>query len=172
MARGFEQEDEESSGSEQQFSVIESIHRLAYHNARAELNSEEQLLMYLQSWWSRTYNRPLKDPLLKTYTLEELIYEFYDRIERQKAQQEQLEQEGDKIDQAKEKAALDWAEEEERKELAAEAAKKLQKDGASSSAIDPSKDPSNIAWMEQQMAEAKQHFGEDFGEDIDDNFED
>lgn len=166
MARGIESEDEGSQGPK--LSLIDSIHRIAYHNARAELDSEEQLLLYLQSWWSRTYNRPLKDPLLLTYTLEELIYEFYDRIERQKAQQEQIERDSDKIEETKEKAALDWAEEEERKELAAEAARNLKKDAPQ----DPTKDPENIAWMEKQLAEAKQAFGEDFGEDIEDNFED
>ena len=168
MARGTEQEDQDSNGSK--LSLIESIHRIAYHNARADLNSEEQLLLYLQSWWSRTYNRPLKDPLLQTYTLEDLLYEFYDRIERQKAQQEQLEQDNDKIEENKEKAALDWAEEEERKELAAETSRKF-KESDKSQPSNPASDPTNIAWMEKQLEDAKQVFGEDFGEDIDDNFE-
>lgn len=31
----------------------------------------------LQWWWCRQYNRPLKDPLLQEYTLEELQIEYF-----------------------------------------------------------------------------------------------
>lgn len=33
-------------------------------------------------WWSKTYKRPLKDPILLSYTFEELLYEYYDKIIR------------------------------------------------------------------------------------------
>lgn len=125
-------------------------------------------MLFLQSWWSRTYNRPLKDPLLQTYTIEELLYEFYDRVERLKAEQERLEQDDVKIEENKDKAAEDWAEKMEREEreaeLRAEAAKSEPKQ-------DPTKDPENVKWMEEQIRQAKQVHGETFGEDIDDNFE-
>lgn len=119
----------------------------------------------MQSWWSRTYDRPLKDPLLLSYTLEELLYEFYDRIERQKAQEERINSEDDKIEEAKEKEALDWAEQEEKRELEEELRAK-----GSKQASDPTKDPENIAWMEEQLNKGKQLFGEDFGEDIVEDF--
>lgn len=36
-----------------------------------------ELLRYaLEQWWCLQYNRPLKDPLLKEYSINELIYEF------------------------------------------------------------------------------------------------
>ena len=79
MERGSEEEDGNSVKSVlkvHELDVVESIRRLAAHNARAPLDTEEQVLLFLQSWWSRTYNRPLKDPLLHSYTMEELIYEF------------------------------------------------------------------------------------------------
>lgn len=38
--------------------------------AAAKLQSEK-----LQWWWVKTYNRPLKDPLLQSYTIEELQIE-------------------------------------------------------------------------------------------------
>jgi hypothetical protein len=31
----------------------------------------------LEVWWCFQYNRPLKDPLLQQYTLEELAYEYF-----------------------------------------------------------------------------------------------
>lgn len=163
MERKPEEKDSGTSGS---ISVVEAIRRLAAHNARADLDTEEQLILFLQSWWSRTYNRPLKDPLLLSYTLEELLYEFYDRIERDKAQEEALESEGVKIEEAKDKEAEDWAEKMEREEMEAEmraeAAKQQSKDS------DPTKDPANVAWMEEQMRVGKAVHGETFGEDIDD----
>jgi hypothetical protein len=168
MDKGVKKESGDSSGDN--LSILESIRALAAKNARAELNTEEQLLLFLQSWWSRTYNRPLKDPLLLSYSLEELLYEFYDRIERTKAEEERIQRENDRIEEEKEKAALDWAEQEEKKELEAmmaEAAKQ-QSDSANQ---DPTKDPANIAWMEEQIRQAKEIYGESFGEDIDETFE-
>ena len=101
------------------------------------------------------------------YTLEELLYEFYDRIERQKAQDEALEQEDVKIEEAKDKEAEDWAERMEREEREAE----MRAEAAKSQNPDPTKDPENVAWMEEQMRINKQIHGETFGEDIDESFE-
>lgn len=125
-------------------------------------------MLFLQSWWSRVYNRPLKDPLLQSYTIEELLYEFYDRIERTKAEEERLEQEDVKMEVEKDKVAEDWAERMEREEQEAEMRKAA---GQTEQPVDPTKDPANIKWMEEQMAAAKAQFGESFGEDIEDTFE-
>jgi len=117
------------------------------------------MTLFLQSWWSRTYNRPLKDPLLLSYTFEELLYEFYDKIEREKAAQEATEQETDKIEEAKEQSEQDWAEQEEKRELA-----ELAKQNGSKP--DPAKDKDNLKWMEDQLLAQKEILREDFGEDI------
>jgi hypothetical protein len=126
--------------------------------------------LFLQSWWSRSYNRPLKDPLLQSYSLEELLYEFYDRIERAEAEKERVEQETDKIEMDKEQAAIDWAEAEEKRDIEAmkaDAAK--QKDKPT---LNPTQDPDNVRWMEEQIQKAKIVEGETFGEDIiDEDFE-
>lgn len=169
MERRSKEEESSDTGSAE-FSIIDGIKKLAAYNARAPLDTEEQLLLFLQSWWSRTYNKPLKDPLLLAYTLEELLYEFYDRIERIKAEQERLEQEDVKIEENKEKADLDWAEKMEREEQEAE----MRKSGAESNKpkSDPTQNPENIAWMEKQIQESKAIYGETFGEDIDESFED
>jgi hypothetical protein len=167
MERRSEEKDSENSGSS--LSIVDAIKKIASYNARAELDNEEQLLLFLQSWWSRTYNRPLKDPLLQSYTLEELLYEFYDRIERTKAEEERLDQVDVKIEEDKEKANEDWAEKMEREEREAE----MRNSGAQSSQPipDPTKDPANVAWMEKQIEDAKQIYGETFGEDIEDSFD-
>jgi len=124
-------------------------------------------MLFLQSWWSRTYNRPLKDPVLLSYTLEELIYEFYDRIERTTAEKEQFESEADRIEEEKEQAVLDWAEQEERKEIEALKAKSAVHSQATA---DPTKDPANIKWMQEQIEAAKKVHGDTFGEDIEEDF--
>lgn len=160
MEDGFDEKGRSSSG----LSLVEAVKTIAARNARASLNNEYYLLLFLQSWWSKTYNRPLKDPLLLSYTLEELIYEFYDRIEREKAQQESIEQENDKIEENKEQEALDWAEQEERRELEA-----LKTDAQK--VKDPTKDPNNVEWMEEQIRKAQDVYGETFGEDIEESFE-
>lgn len=148
--------------------IVDSIQKLAASNARAPLSSEEAVLNFLKSWWSKTYNRPLKDPLLLSYTTEELLYEFYDKIERQKAAEESSEQEADKIEEAKEKQALDWAELEEKKELEELARKQATKNESSAEepAPDPTKDENNIKWMKEQLEHHKKIFGDDFGEDL------
>lgn len=122
-------------------------------------------MLFLQSWWSRTYNRPLLDPLLQTYTLEQLLYEFYDRVERHAAELERVEKEEITQEINKEKESLDWAEKMEQEELA------QMKAAATAKAADPTKDPENIKWMEEQMRINKAQFGENFGEDIEENFE-
>jgi hypothetical protein len=160
---------EKGRSSSGPITTIEAVRLVAAHNARAPLDSEEQMLLFLQSWWSRTYNRPLKDPLLLEYTIEELTYEFYDRIERQKAFDESLEQEGDKMEEAKDKEAEDWAEKMEREEREADLAKEATKSDAK--VPDQTKTAANVAWMEEQLRANKEVHGEDFGEDIDEQFE-
>jgi hypothetical protein len=39
-------------------------------------SSEQALFNQLRLWWCLTYNRPFKDPLIETYTLDELAYEY------------------------------------------------------------------------------------------------
>lgn len=85
----------------------------------------------------------MKDPLLDEYTVEELLYEYYEYTEWHKYQREHAEQTPDKIEEKRLKESLDWAEEEERKEL--EAAKK-----ADSGEIHQPSDEDK-KWMEEQM---------------------
>lgn len=106
---------------------------------------------------------------MQSYTLEELLYEFYDRIERQKAEEERLEQDSVKIEETKDKEAEDWAERMERMEREAE----MRAEAARSEAeqLDPTRDPDNVRWMEEQLRIGKTIHGETFGEDIEENFE-
>ena len=126
-------------------------------------------MLFLQSWWSRTYNRPLLDPLLQSYTLEQLLYEFYDRVERHAAEEERSKDVEIQQEEDKEKADLDWAEKMEQEELAQMKAKAAATE--SKKVEDPTKDPENVKWMEEQMRIHKEQFGETFGEDIEANFE-
>lgn len=124
--------------------------------------------MFLESWWSRLYNRPLKDPLLRDYTLEELLYEFYDRVERRAAEEERLKDNDIKQEEAKEQADLDWAERMEKEELEQVKAKAAAEETARKN---PTQDPDNIKWMEEQMRLNKEIHGESFGDDVELNFD-
>jgi hypothetical protein len=170
--RGEGSSSEGRSRETRSISTIEAIHEIAKKNASSSLDTQEQLELYLKSWWSKTYNRPLKDPLLQEYTFEELLYEFYDRVERNRAEKEQSAKANDRIEEDRLKENLDWAEEEERKEL--EALRKKQQEQAKEKPKDPTEDPENVKWMEEQVQkeieQGKKLFGDDFGEDID--FED
>jgi hypothetical protein len=149
--------------------LAESIRQIAAHNARANLNDDNQLLLFLRSWWSRTYNKPLKDPLLQSYTLEELLYEFYDKVERNLAEEERIKNQEVKQEEVQEKDVLDWIDEEERKD-----ADKVTREAAATvpaKPADPTKDPANVKWMEEQIKLAKAELGEDFGEDLELNFD-
>ena len=164
MANQAQREGQEASaGDSSELTLVDCIKAIAAYNARADLTTEHQMTLFLKSWWSTTYNRPLKDPLLESYTLEELLYEFYDKMERQKASEERVTENADKMEEAKEKEVLDWAEQEEKKEL--EEMRKMAEKPA-----DPTKDPANIKWMAEQMKQAKQTHGDSFGEDIEETF--
>jgi hypothetical protein len=149
--------------------LADSIRKIAAQNARASLNTDEKLLLFMQSWWSKVYNRPLKDPLLLSYTLEELLYEFYDKLERRLAEDERDHKDETITEEAKEKEILDWIEEEERREAQAINTPKVESNGKS--VADPTKDPANVKWMEEQIKLAKTHLGDDFGEDLELNFD-
>lgn len=95
--------------------------------------------------------------------MEELYYEYRDRIEREKAAQERSEEVVDKAEQDKIDEATKWAEEEEKKELEALAAK--EKPGE----FVPSEEDKK--WMEEELRRAKEIYGESFGEDISEDFD-
>lgn len=77
-------------------------------------------------------------------------------IEYEKLSQEEAQKEADKIEDDKIQDALAWAEAEEEKE-------KNSKAGLSES---------DKEWMEAEIAKAKDLYGEDFGEDISEDFTD
>lgn len=55
----------------------EEIRKLAIaHQLEEPSSSVDALLRFLRLWWCRTYNRPFKDPLLMSYTIDELCYEY------------------------------------------------------------------------------------------------
>lgn len=156
-------EREQEAGLE---SLVDQIQAIAAYDARHS-DGEIQLTKQLKSWWSRTYNRPLKDPLLLSYTLEELLYEYYDHIERDKYAGEIREEETDRIDRAKAQKSEDWADEMEREEEEEEERQRLEAEKATAAKpVDPNTDPENIKWMEEQIKKDKEKFGEDFGEDL------
>jgi len=104
----------------------------------------------------------MKDPILFSYTLEELAYEYFDHLERKKAEDERIQKDADKIEEDKQKAAEAWADEMERQEE--------EKPTSNSEKIDPSQDPASIEWMNKMIEENKKEFGDSFGDDISMNF--
>jgi UDP-galactopyranose mutase len=103
------------------------------------------------------------------------MYEYFDKVERRKLEEDEVKAEDDKIEQEKWDEAEAWAEEEERKELER---LKEQEEKASSveqqpteqtegeESYDPDMDEEAKAWMEKYIDEAKEQFGDDFGGDL------
>ena len=55
----------------------EEVQKLAKaHHIQDPLDDTESFERFLKFWWCQKYNRPMKDPLLLTYTSEELAYEW------------------------------------------------------------------------------------------------
>lgn len=90
----------------------------AYHCLDAT-SSEEALLRRLRVWWARFYSRPFKDPLLETYTLQELIHEFLTI--------HYLDVENDPLEKKRKESQLHDDEEWARKQLSKAAAQKAEK---------------------------------------------
>lgn len=133
-------------------SLVDQIRALAVYDSK-NTAGEIQLTKYLVSWWSDTYGRPFKDPLLKEYTLEELLYEYSIKVERDNASADnELQKEIDK-----EEAAEAWADEMEALEEAERAKKEAAKQGVSKDDVD---------WMNKIIQEDKAKYGEDFGDDL------
>lgn len=137
-------------GEDDKLSAFDAVKIIAAHNAR-HLETDSEVEAFLKSWWSRTYNRPLKDPLLQEYTIYELFYEYHDREERALAAQENIELFTDKIETEEEQETLNWIEEEERKEREAEEIVKVRAKKA------------DDKWMLDKL---KKEHGDDFGEDV------
>jgi hypothetical protein len=114
----------------------------------------------------------LKDPILLSYTTEELLYEYYDRTERDMADSVRSEEEADRIDDGKVQETLDWAEQEEKRDLEALAKKQSADPTIVTEPEDPMSDPANKEWVDKQIAEAKELLGDSFGEDINESFDD
>lgn len=81
----------------------------------------------------------------------ELAYEYFDKIERQKASDMFVEQENDRIEDEKVQETLDWIAEEEKREAAEKAADA------------PDEDDKQEEWMLEQL---KKQYGENFGDDL------
>ena len=124
-------------------SVIEYIEAIVKDNIWGDINTKDRLSLFLQSWWSKHYNKPLKDPILQTYTIEELLYEYYDKIERVKYEKYLSEKVEHDSEQAKLDSTMKWADEEEKKE-----------------------EESMKEWMDKKLQEEKEKYGESFGEDL------
>ena len=83
--------------------------------------------------------------LLQQYSLEELLYEYYDREQRDLYDEERTAQSADKMEDEKLDDALAWADQEEAKEKGP---------------VAPAIDNSDRAWMEKQEQEAAVDFGD------------
>ena len=165
-------------------STFEQINAIARRDARLEIGEKKNRL-FLTNWWCRQYNRPLKDPLLKQYTTEELAYEFYLINEIDTFTAEKINEVNDRIEEELYQKDIDWADEMEADELAEEARIKVKKAKKAKEAkeaeeakikekektYDPLKDPEQLKWMEEEIEKNKSVFGEDFGEDVSLDFE-
>lgn len=90
--------------------LYDSIKKLAEKGLEGkEYLTYDELLFQLRRWWCQYYKRPYKDPLLDSYTIEELLFEYFD-ITKSREDTEQ------KVSEQVEAQDRDWAEEEARRE--------------------------------------------------------
>jgi hypothetical protein len=146
-------------------SAFEAIDIIATKAVREDLNTEKSQLRFLSYWWSNKYNKPIKDPLLQEYTVEELYYEYRLHGEYTKAADEKETEEKEKIEEQKADDALAWAEAEEAKELA-------EQQNQDDNGKDVKITNEDEKWMRQQIEAAKATYGDSFGEDITEEFSD
>lgn len=113
MARQGEKESYGNYSSDAaSLSQYEDIKKLAEAGLDKEYLSYDELLFKLRRWWCQYYRRPYKDPLLDQYTLEELLFEYFDLTADKNKPEEQ------KVTEQVEQEDRDWAAEEEERELA------------------------------------------------------
>jgi hypothetical protein len=55
----------------------EKAKKLAYRIKKGNYDSLEDHILALRYWWSKHYNRPMKDPILETYSVYDLYLEMY-----------------------------------------------------------------------------------------------
>lgn len=96
--------------------LLGSIQKLAESGIHKEYLTYDEFLDKLRTWWCQYYKRPYKDPLLDTYTIEELAFEYYDINRDRSAKSE--DHEDHKVSEAVEAEDRAWAAEEDAKELA------------------------------------------------------
>ena len=99
----------DSTGNIASLELLDNIKQLVkIEREKTKLNYDE-FFFNLKRWWCRHYNRPYKDPMLESYTLEELYYEYCDV----NYLDEKITEETTETSQEE----WDWAEEEEAKEI-------------------------------------------------------
>lgn len=157
--------------SDKPLTYLEQIHEIAKHDIRTRHGYRHAKLFYM-TWWSDFYRRPLKDPLLEKYSLEELAYEYYLHSERVLYERDVHEDEADRIEDEKWDAAEAWADEMERLDQETAQPEETPEDAPQPEEYNPLEDPKNIEWMEEQIQKNKLMFGDDFGEDLNLDFED
>jgi hypothetical protein len=121
------------------YQTINEIENLVKFQLRRPLVEEEAVSLWLQVWWSKKYERPLKDPLLLEYTLEELMYEFFVSQEYEVVQKEKEDEKQAKIDKEKYDQGLAWAEEMEKQAMQSQQ-QWMEKEEASSEMFTPPED--------------------------------
>lgn len=100
------------SSDDASLELYESVKKLAETGLRnKERLNYDELLFSLRRWWCQYYKRPYKDPLLDSYTIEELMFEYFDITESNKDPEAKVSEEVESEDR-------DWAAEEDEREAA------------------------------------------------------
>ena len=161
------------SGEDTELSVYDLINDIARNDVREPLSSKN-LYLHLKHWWCKKFNRPLKDPLLESYTMEELLYEYYMYYETDVYRDEKIKVDNDRIEEDKQQHSLDWAEAEEAKEL-----EELKRRQATEDSSKKAEQDANRKWMDEKLREEAekqlkklQESDPTIGEDIVGNFGD
>jgi hypothetical protein len=92
--------------------LLDSLKRIAESFSGKKSLTYDEMFFSLRRWWCQHYKRPYKDPLLDSYTFEELAFEYYDVTQAINVKSEEV-----KVSEKIEDEDRKWAEEEEAREL-------------------------------------------------------
>jgi len=91
--------------------LYDSVKQLAESDLEKEFLTYDELLFKLRRWWCQHYKRPYKDPLLDSYTFEELLFEYFDITKEFNRKPHEV-----KVAEEVETSDRDWAAEEDARE--------------------------------------------------------
>lgn len=143
-------ENKSDVGTGASLDLISSIKQFVDSEREKTSLNYDEYLFFLKRWWCNYYKRPYKDPLLDTYTFEELYFEYCD-VNYINNKENTENANTDEIPQDE----WDWAAEEEAKEQAEMQSQEDHKPITEDDTIDESVGLPDEEWADNYSSDTK-----------------